>query len=172
MMPIMGLTLLTLCAGVEGAPTPQRANAASATVTVESSARGGPRYKVVVANVGTDGDIVSVILGHDFGFTEQPSGIGRPKGWHHRTVKQELPGGGARWQLWLSCDRSLIDPAEAADSSGQASGASSTSCDGRSIRPGQRQTFTLGLLHWGAGRLTRDSVQLVFAGGQATVASE
>jgi hypothetical protein len=31
-----------------------------------------------------------VLIGHNRGLTEKPSGLGKPKGWSHRIVKREF----------------------------------------------------------------------------------
>jgi hypothetical protein len=171
MAVMTGLIVSFLSAAPQVASDSAPVNTASARVTTEVSGS-TVRYGVTVQNTSTQGDIVSVLIGHNRGLTEKPSGLGKPKGWGHRIVKQELPGGGIQWQLLLSCDPTLLVPGEPGAPSKPTDVAAPDPCEGRAIGPGQRQSFTLSVSNHRARRLDRDSVMLVFSNGQAEIARE
>jgi hypothetical protein len=168
---ITGIVLCFLSVALQLPADGAASNTASARVTTEISG-GTVRYGVAVENTGTQGEIVSVLIGHNRGLTEKPSGLGKPKGWSHRIVKQELPGGGSQWQLWLSCDPTLLVPGEPGAPSTPTDPAATDPCQGHAIRPGQTQSFTLSVSSQRARRLERESVMLVFANGKTETARE
>jgi hypothetical protein len=170
MAVITGIILLVLSLGQQSAADGEPRNTASARVTTDV-AGSIVRYGVTIANTGAQGEIVSVLIGHDRGLAERPSGLGKPKGWSHRIVKQELPGGGVQWQLLLSCDPTLLVPGEPGAPS-KTDTAVGDACQGYAIRPGETKSFSLSVSNLRARRLERDSVILVFSDGKTEVARE
>jgi TonB family protein len=156
------------CDGARKRAAPVRhspAGGTRASVNVDMEYSGSQiRFNVKVANSGTTGDIVGVVIGRDRPLLEKPFGIGKPKGWQSQLVKRESKNEAPRWEVWLSCDPVFLE--RVARSSRPADEVGGVRCAEHAIAPGDKTAFSLAVQSRRSVGLGPGSVAALFSGGE------